>query len=111
MSILYHLFLLCFYFLTCLTFPILFFRYSGHCTGDFRVESGVDSSDAFILSGATDGHVWCWDLVKGEVVSKLEHSPGLVVNSLHTHPSKSALVTAAGTTVKLWGKPEFLDSD
>lgn len=86
-----------------------FSRYSGHRTGDYRVESAVDSSDAFILSGAMDGYIWCWDMVKAEVVQKLEHTPGAVVNSLDTHPNKSALVSAAGLSVKLWGKPEYLD--
>lgn len=86
-------------------------EYTGHKIGDFRVESGIDNSDGFILSGATDGNIWCWDLVKAEVVAKLEHSPGIVVNSIHSHPNKIGLVSAAGQTVKLWGKPEYLDSD
>ncbi|KAK3933329.1 WD repeat domain-containing protein 83 [Frankliniella fusca] len=86
-------------------------EYSGHHTGEFRVESAVDNTDTFILSGATDGNIWCWDMVKGEVATKLTHAPGVVVNSIHPHPSKSALVSAAGQTVKLWGKPEFLDCD
>lgn len=74
------------------------------------MESCIDINEAIIISRAVYGFVWCWDLVKAQV-SKLEHSPGVVVNSIHPHPSKSALVSAGGPTINLWSKPEYLDSD
>ncbi|XP_063217048.1 WD repeat domain-containing protein 83-like [Bacillus rossius redtenbacheri] len=83
--------------------------YTGHQVGDYRVESCVDQSDKHVLSGASDGCVWCWDLVTESVVNKLSHG-GTVVGTLSPHPTKPFLLSAAGLTIKLWGK-EPLDEE
>nr|CAD7269926.1 unnamed protein product [Timema shepardi] len=86
-------------------------HYTGHDTGDFRIESCVDVSDGHILSGSTEGNIWCWDLVKEAVVHKMVHQQSTVVNSLSSHPTQPFLLSAAGLTIKLWGLPEEQTDD
>ncbi|KAJ8876283.1 hypothetical protein PR048_024193 [Dryococelus australis] len=76
--------------------------YTGHQVAEYRVESCVDYSDKHVLSGASDGCVWCWDLVTESLVDKLPHG-GTVVASLSPHPTQPQLLSAAGLTVTLWG--------
>ncbi|KAJ9577601.1 hypothetical protein L9F63_005788 [Diploptera punctata] len=85
-------------------------EYSGHSTDDYCVESCVDNKDHYVLSGSIDGNIWCWDLVQGNVVTKLPHDKGHVVNSVSSHPSQLCLLSAGHASIKLWGIPEN-DSD
>lgn len=83
-------------------FQIILCRYSGHKTGEFYVESCVDNTDSFIFSGSVDGAIWCWDLVKMTVVNKLIHKNNATVHSLSSNPSKKHILSASGSTIKLW---------
>lgn len=82
-------------------------EYSGHTTGDFCIESSVDRKDRNILSGSTDGCVYCWDLIGSKVSHKLVHSSGEVVHSLHPHPTGDYLMTATKNEIHLWGIEEM----
>lgn len=81
-------------------------EYVGHRTEDMNIESAINISDSHVLSGSVSGELWCWDLVSAEVVKKLKHTPGKVLNSLSVHPRKEILLTASVTTIKVWAKPE-----
>lgn len=77
-------------------------EYSGHKTGEFYIESCVDNTDSFIFSGSIDGAIWCWDLVKMTVVNQLIHKKNATVHSLSSNPSKKDILSASGSTIKLW---------
>ena len=82
----------------------------------YRVEAVLDSSDRAVLSGSENGCVYCWDLVEGALLAKLDHSKqeqggggagellpsALTVHSLAFHPEKSELLTAARGSVHIW---------
>ncbi|KAJ8972485.1 hypothetical protein NQ317_012316 [Molorchus minor] len=44
--------------------------------------------------------------VSAEVVRKLVHTPGKVLNSLNVHPTKDIILTSSVGTIKVWGAPE-----
>lgn len=87
------------------------YRYSGHKTGDFYVESCVDNTDSFIFSGSTDGAIWCWDLVKMTPVNQLIHKNNAVVHTLSSNPSKKDILSASGSTIKLWKSSEISEME
>lgn len=78
------------------------FRYEGHTTGEFQIECGVDRKDRHVLSGSTDGNVYCWDLIGGTVIKKLNHPASGAVHSLDYHPTGEFLMTALKSDVFLW---------
>uniref|UniRef100_A0A1B6ESA3 WD repeat domain-containing protein 83 n=1 Tax=Cuerna arida TaxID=1464854 RepID=A0A1B6ESA3_9HEMI len=77
-------------------------EYSGHQTGDYVMECGVDQSDRHVVSGAVDGSVWWWELVQAKVTHRLAHSPCRPVTSLSVHPTQPRLLSAAANTINLW---------
>ncbi|XP_018900421.2 WD repeat domain-containing protein 83 isoform X1 [Bemisia tabaci] len=85
-------------------------EYQGHSTKDFSIESCLDQSDTYVLSGSTDGNVYCWDLVSSAVKTKYNHGQSLVVSSIICHPTKSQFLSAAGQTISLWGEKGSEDS-
>ncbi|KAG5886956.1 hypothetical protein JTB14_011912 [Gonioctena quinquepunctata] len=82
--------------------------YTGHKTEDVNIESAIITDDNFILSGSVTGELWCWDLVSTEVVKKLIHTPGKVLNSLSLHPTKDIVLSSSVGTIKVWGQPDDL---
>ncbi|CAB0004069.1 unnamed protein product [Nesidiocoris tenuis] len=82
-------------------------EYSGHQIGNYLIEVGVDRKDKTLLSGSTDGSVYCWDLIGSSVLCKLQHDANSVVHSLATHPTSAFLVTATQSQVHLWGEEEL----
>ena len=78
-------------------------EFSGHANRQYPLASCLDAADAHVLSGSEDGAVHCWELVSGRVVARLAHPRAGVVHSLAFHPSRPALVTAAGGAFFLWG--------
>ena len=77
-------------------------RYSGHKTGEYYLECGVDNTDTYVFSGSVDGAIWCWDLVKQSSVSQLIHSDKAAVHSLSVHPNQSSFLSASGSSIKMW---------
>ncbi|XP_068083763.1 WD repeat domain-containing protein 83 isoform X2 [Anabrus simplex] len=86
-------------------------EYVGHKTGDYLIESSTDSTDKHVISGSTEGDVWCWDLVSAAVTKRLTHARGVTVSSLSAHPKKNVILSAAADVIKLWGDPTTMDSD
>lgn len=82
------------------------FRYVGHKTEDMTIESAVNLSDNYVLSGSISGELFCWDLVNAEIVNKLCHTKGKVLNSLSIHPRKEVILTASVNTIKIWGNSD-----
>lgn len=82
------------------------FRYTGHKTQDMSIECAIIASDSHILCGSVTGDLFCWDMVSAEVVRKMIHTPGRVLNSLSVHPTKDIILTASGPNVKVWCRPE-----
>lgn len=78
--------------------------YTGHSTGDYFLESGIDQTDSYIISCSTDGFVYCWDLVQGTVTNQLEHKNRPMVHSVSVHPMSKFIVTATRTDIYLWGE-------
>ncbi|CAH1403017.1 unnamed protein product [Nezara viridula] len=84
-------------------------EYTGHETGDYQVECGVDRKDRHVISGAVDGNIYCWDLIGGSIVSKLNHKKATTVHSFDSHPTSDFLVTAIKENIWLWGEEEMED--
>lgn len=70
------------------------------------MDCAINITDNVVLSGSVTGELWCWDLVNAEVVKKLCHTKGKVLNSISVHPTKNVLLTACVNTIKVWGKPD-----
>lgn len=87
-------------------------EYKGHKTKDYFVESCINHKDTHILSGSTDGNIYCWELISGQVSNLLPHTPGQTVHSISPHPSKNFYLSASGNQIYLWGiKSESAESD
>ncbi|KAL0279671.1 UNVERIFIED_CONTAM: hypothetical protein PYX00_001176 [Menopon gallinae] len=80
-------------------------EYKGHKTGDYMIESCLDSKDKYILSGSTDGNLYCWELISNKLVKKFPHPNQKTVHSVSPHPSGNYFLTAAGHNIYLWGSP------
>lgn len=79
--------------------------YTGHLNSEYRVESCLLATDAHIVSGSEDAHIYIWSLIEMKILRKLPH-PNAVVHSVSPHPRKPALLTASATNIFLWGPPE-----
>lgn len=77
-------------------------EYSGHITKDYFIESCVSLKDNYVLSGSTDGNVWCWELLSSKCVKLFPHSPEKIIHSICPHPTKELYATAAGGNIYLW---------
>lgn len=80
-------------------------EYKGHKTGDYMIESCLDAKDKYILSGSTDGNLYCWELISNKLVKLFPHPNQKTVHSISAHPSGNYFLTAAGYNVYLWGSP------
>ncbi|KAI9798690.1 MAG: hypothetical protein M1833_004679 [Piccolia ochrophora] len=91
--------------------------YSGHKNTEYRVRSGLAMNDAFVVSGSEDGQVWVWDVVEGEVVTKVDvraaeeraasskDSKTVVVGALALcEGRKEWACGATDGTVQIWGE-------
>ncbi|KAJ1674704.1 WD repeat-containing protein 83 [Spiromyces aspiralis] len=78
-------------------------KYTGHENKQYRIQSHLDSEDAFILSGSEDGSIFIWDMLTASVQRNLRHHRH-VVTSVSFHPrGLDRLVSAsADGTVLLW---------
>ena len=81
-------------------------EYTGHINRDYRLDCCLDYSDKHVLSGSENGQVYCWSLVEGGLVAKLDHGPG-TVHSLAQHPAKAQLVTAMAGSMAVWQDGEL----
>ena len=87
-------------------------EYTGHRHRKYRIDCAMDKSDQFVLSGSENGAAYAWDMVEGTMAAKLNHdeegieNSTLTVHSLSSHPSKTALLTAAKTRVFMWRASE-----
>ena len=81
-------------------------KFTGHVNKEYKIDSCVSLCDMYVLSGSEDGNLYIWDLVKSEVVQKIEDAHKGVVYSLSRHPTKDVLLTAATDCVKLWSNGE-----
>lgn len=77
-------------------------EYRGHKSRKYRIECGLAINDSVIISGSEDSNVYCWDLMKGDVVEKIHLPMHRVVHSLSCHPSKNELLIGAEGSVYLW---------
>lgn len=73
------------------------------------IDSAVNITDSYILSGSISGELWCWDLISGKVTNRLCHTSGKVLNSLTVHPIKNVILTASVYTIKVWAKSEEVE--
>ncbi|CAN0300228.1 unnamed protein product [Ectocarpus sp. 12 AP-2014] len=76
--------------------------YTGHLHKSYRMESWLANTDAHVISGSEEGHVYIWDIVEGKVARTLKHHRRPVC-SMSYHPSEPMLLTASydGSAV-LW---------
>ncbi|KAF0314167.1 WD repeat domain-containing protein 83 [Amphibalanus amphitrite] len=86
-------------------------EFSGHANRQYPLGSCLDAADAHVLSGSEEGAVHCWELVSGKLATKLTHPRAAVVHSLAFHPSRAALVTAAGGAFFLWDTGEEAEGE
>ena len=78
-------------------------RFTGHVNKDYKVDSCLSNTDAYVISGSEDGRVCFWGLVEGKMVHCMEKAHKSVVYSLSYHPSEVCLLTASSDgTVKVW---------
>lgn len=63
----------------------------------------------YIYSGSADGAVVIWDMVSGEIVSKLQHHED-IVRDVSWHPTQPTIVsTSFDGTVQQWGTGHTID--
>lgn len=78
-------------------------EYSGHLNRNYRLDSCMDFSDQFVLSGSENGCVCVWDMLQGSLLLKLDHGQGAgTVHSLAQHPTRARLLSASRGTVFVW---------
>ena len=77
-------------------------RYTGHKNTEYRIDSCLDHTDNYVISGSEDGTVYMWSLVEGQLLCTLQHTGSRVVHSLSPHPSKPWLITAAQNSIYVW---------
>ena len=82
-------------------------EYSGHINRQYRLDCCLDFTDKHVISGSENGQVYCWSLVEGGLVAKLDHGPGSTVHSLTHHPARAQLVTAAAGNIAVWQDGEL----
>ncbi|ESN91953.1 hypothetical protein HELRODRAFT_90106 [Helobdella robusta] len=78
-------------------------EYKGHTSVGYKIDSAVSSDDKQVLTGSEDGLIYIWDLIKTDVIGRLDHGKGkTLVHSLSYHPTKPILLTACGSDIFLW---------
>jgi len=74
--------------------------YRGHTHSFSKIEAGFSPDESKILGGSEDGMIFCWDLLHGNVVEKLQgHSAA--VTSLSITETMLATSSVDGL-IKLW---------
>lgn len=75
--------------------------YRGHIHSYSKIEAGFSPDESKIIGGSEDGNIFCWDLLNGDVVDKLQgHSAA--VTSLSITDAMLATSSADGL-IKIWG--------
>lgn len=72
------------------------------------IESGIITTDDYVLSGSISGQLYIWDLINANVVKKLTHTPGKVLNSIAIHPKKNVILTSSVNNIKVWGPEDLM---
>ncbi|KAI9140210.1 WD40-repeat-containing domain protein [Paraphysoderma sedebokerense] len=77
-------------------------QYKSHKAKEYRIQSCLNNTDAYIISGSEDGSLYCWDLVEASLVNKIPaHSN--VVTGIDYHPDQSILLSCGvDGFVKVW---------
>mmetsp|Transcript_34741 Transcript_34741/g.48164 ORF Transcript_34741/g.48164 Transcript_34741/m.48164 type:complete len:126 (-) Transcript_34741:43-420(-) len=78
-------------------------HYTAHSNKkSFKLPATFTTSDAFVIGGSETGEVFIWDLVEGNLVSKLQaHSK--VICSVDYHPIDTCMLTSSADGIaKLW---------
>jgi len=74
--------------------------YKGHTNKRFKVQSSLDPTDSYVVSGSEDNRVFFWDLVEGSILGSFKEHDGPV---LCTAFCESTMVTAATDgMIKVW---------
>ena len=78
-------------------------EYTDHINRKYRLDCCLDWTDKYVMSWSEDGQVYCWQLVEGGLVAKLDHGTGSgPVHSLAQHPGQCQLVTAHMGSISVW---------
>ncbi|GAB6031687.1 WD repeat-containing protein 83 [Chamberlinius hualienensis] len=78
---------------------------------DYRIDSCLSLTDAEVVSGSEDSHVYLWSLVNQNVVAKLSHMGSRVVHSLSYHPNLPCLLTATEGKFHLWKSEQLANQE
>lgn len=74
--------------------------YQGHIHSYSKIEAGFSPDESKIIGGSEDGNIFCWDLLNGDVVDKLQgHSAA--VTGLSITDAMLATSSADGL-IKIW---------
>ncbi|XP_064478727.1 WD repeat domain-containing protein 83-like [Ornithodoros turicata] len=77
-------------------------EFKGHRNEEYYVDCAMSEDDAIVYTGSEDGSLYCWNLVEGKLLEKLEHPTKGAVHSVSHHPKRSDILTATGKLVYLW---------
>ncbi|XP_055355975.1 WD repeat domain-containing protein 83-like [Paramacrobiotus metropolitanus] len=78
-------------------------EYVGHKSADYRCDAGLNAKDTHVLSGSEDGQVYCWDLITGQIVQKLDHGLGeTVITCVAHHPKDGSFISTAKNKLFIW---------
>lgn len=79
---------------------------------DYKLDSCLSNTDAYVISGSEDGKLCYWDLVEGKMVHCIEKAHKAVLYSLSYHPTEVCLLTASSDgAVKVWNNKNLVDQD
>ncbi|ORY06319.1 WD40 repeat-like protein [Basidiobolus meristosporus CBS 931.73] len=68
--------------------------FKGHVNHDYKIQSTLTNTDAYVVSGSEDGTIHIWDLLEGRSAAVLrKHTK--VVTSISYHPKVSKLLSAS----------------
>ncbi|MCP9263825.1 WD repeat domain-containing protein 83 [Dirofilaria immitis] len=84
--------------------------YTGHTNTEYRVESCLLATDAHVVSGSEDAHLYIWNMIEMKILHKLPH-PNSVVHSVSSHPKKPILLSSSAANIFLWGLKNEKDDD
>lgn len=78
-------------------------EYSGHKHSEFKGEAVFQADCNHIISGSEDGSIVRWNIVSGQVVSRIENAHFKAIASVAYHPTKAMFMTASyDGTAKVW---------
>lgn len=77
-------------------------EYRSHNTKDYLIECCSSLKDKYILSGATDGKIWCWEIISNTNTKCFSHLCNKVAHSISAHPTEESYVTAVEGSIYLW---------